>query len=373
MSFLKKLFGKVQRENTVPLKEDVKWIEATDNNWHVRVLDLRPITLAMLSTSTNPQMAQNAVSYGGDDGTSFWGKEPAEKKATKTNLTIPTDKKLQAGALFIPNTMEHKWAIYFDGDTLLFVRSWLRQVFVTAKTSQQNNQLIIESIEGEFTPNESPDFTKAVLNFLLISHAIGEAVPAPLPKDLESNPKEAALWAFSTYGNQAQFGIFDTRFVPSTNRQLRSHSLLHIAVARGNSNEIEKLVQEGFDINSLAADGLGTLHWSTADDSGEAMKKLLELDANPNLPSSQGATPIMNAVQSNKIDHFNLLLQSGALVNARDNRGFTALHRAAEMGHTKFVEILLRNGADKTIVAENHTALSLAVARGHQQIIDLLS
>ena len=103
------------------------------------------------------------------------------------------------------------------------------------------------------------------------------------------------------------------------------------------------------------------------------MQKLLELGADPNVKTNQGATPIMNAVQSNKIEHLKTLLNAGALVNAKDNRGFTALHRAAEMGHIEILKLLLINGADKNIQAEGHTALTLAKARENKQIIELLN
>jgi ankyrin repeat protein len=67
--------------------------------------------------------------------------------------------------------------------------------------------------------------------------------------------------------------------------------------------------------------------------------------------SPEGAAPVMNAVQSNKPDKLNLLLLSGAVVNYRGNRGFTALHRAAEMGHIELVKILPANDADRSIEA----------------------
>jgi ankyrin repeat protein len=67
------------------------------------------------------------------------------------------------------------------------------------------------------------------------------------------------------------------------------------------------------------------------------------------------------------------LLQSGADVNYCDNRGFTALHRAAEMGHTDIVKILLANSANRSIEAEGHTPLSLAQAQNNSEIIELLS
>ena len=372
MSFFSRLFGKDKKEDKTP-EYQFQWIEPADNPWGVRVLDLRPFTQTMLSTSENPQMATNAVSYGGEDGIVFWGQAPQNIKIIPANISIRIDKSLQPGVLFIPNTMEHKWAIYFDGKNLIFVRSWLREVYAVAKTTQKDNQLIIDTIQGEFTDDESPQLTKAILKFLLISHSIGEVVPAPLPKALEQDNKSVAHWAFSAFGNMVHIGTFDHDFEPNSNTPLRTHSLLHIAVAKGDTHEIDRQINKGADINALAGDGLATLQWAMASDNLSIMQKLLDMGANPNVTSTEGATPIMNAVQSNQIGHLNLLLKAGASVNFTDNRGFTALHRAAEMGHEEVVKILLKNGADKSIVAENHTPLTLATMRENQNIVDLLN
>lgn len=373
MSLFSRLFGKDKKEDNNSSENQFQWIEPADNPWGIRVLDLRPFTLTMLSSSKDPQMATNAISYGAEDGRSFWKQEPKNQKSITCNFSILIDKSLQPGVLFIPETMEHKWAIYFDGENLIFIRSWLREVFVIAKTSQNENKLIIENIKGEFTENESPEFTIAILRFLLISHSIGEIIPTPLPIELENQNKIIGNWAFSTFGNMAHIGVFDYKFEPNSNKPLRSHSLLHIAVAKGDIMEIDQQVKNGADINSLAGDGLSILHWSIANDNPDIMEKLLNIGADPNVRTIEGATPIMNAVQSNKINHLNLLLKAGALVNYTDNRGFTALHRASEMGHEEIVKILIKNGADKSIIAENHTALTLAKMGTNQNIIQLLS
>jgi ankyrin repeat protein len=373
MSFFKKLFGSDKKEKESSNEIELPWIDPADNPWGLHLLDLRPLTQTMLSTSKDPRMAENAISYSGEDGTTFFGLKPANQKTVNVNISLPIDKSLQAGVLFIPNTMEHKWAIYFDGEFLIFVRSWLREVFVIAKTIQKNDELLVEQIIGEFTQNESLEFTTAVLNFLLISHSNEEIIPAPIPNELDSDLYKAGLWAFSTYGNMAQIGVFSNKFIPKATKPLRSHSLLHIAVARGNISEIIKYAQNGVDLNSLAGDGLSPLHWSIATETTESMEKLIDLGADINVRTVEGATPIMNAVQSNKIDKLNLLIHSGALINLSDNRGFTALHRASEMGHIEIVEILLKYGADKSIIAEGHTALSLATLTGQQKIIELLN
>jgi hypothetical protein len=399
MSFFKKLFGKnkpeqyqeeqkaekqVQELKAVEPKRaaqkeelseetELSWIEAEENPWEHRLLDLRPFSQTMISTSENPLMATNAISYGGESGASFFGQRPGNNKTIEANISIKIDRALYPGVLFTPDTMEHKWAIYFDGEYLIFIRSWLREVFVVAKTIQKNNQLIIESITGEFTTDESPEFTKAILNFILVSHAIGEIIPAPLPATFENDTNLAVKWAFSTYGNMAQFGVFSTDFLPIAESPLRTHSLLHIAVARGEISEIEDEFKKGTNLNVLAGDGLAPLHWSVASQNIDSMAKLLELGADPNGLTHEGATPIMNAVQSNKMDKVQLLLKSGAQINIQDDRGFTALHRAAERGHIEIVKFLLTNGADKSISSQGHTALSLAIMTNQNEIVELLN
>ncbi|MCW3161103.1 ankyrin repeat domain-containing protein [Chryseobacterium oryctis] len=394
MSFFKKLFGFFKKkEVTKPeiteetqeevastetvqkeekKKDELPWIEASDNEWGVKILDLRSVSKNVISTSRDSKMAENAVSYGGKNGTEFWGIKPDNDKTISTDISFPIDAILEPGVLFIPDVMEKKWAIYFDGMYLIFVRSWLREVFVIAKTSQKNNQLIIENVIGEFTPNESPEFTQAVLRFLLISHVMREEFPAPLSKDFVEDTNQAAIWAFSLYGNMADFGIFDENFVPKPKGILRSDSLLHIAVAKSEENEIVNLIRKGLAIDGWASDGLSPLHWSIITENTDSLSKLLELGADPNVRSYQGATPIMNAVQANKKEHLALLLKSGAFVNAKDNRGYTALHRAAEINHLEIVKILLDNRADKNIEAEGNTALSLAITRNNKEIIELL-
>jgi hypothetical protein len=74
MTFFKKFLGKKDEPeaNTLTLN----WIEASENPWGIKLLDLRPVTQGMLSTSQDPQMAANAVSYSSDDGISFINQKP---------------------------------------------------------------------------------------------------------------------------------------------------------------------------------------------------------------------------------------------------------------------------------------------------------
>jgi len=140
-----KLFGKQKKEQTSNDSE-LHWINQEDNIWRHNILDLRPLTQSMTSTSTNPLMAANAISFIGEDGTTFFGLKPQNSRIIDVNFNLAIDESLEAGILFTPNTMEHKWAICFDGEYLIFIRSWLREVFVVAKTNQKGNRLFIETI-----------------------------------------------------------------------------------------------------------------------------------------------------------------------------------------------------------------------------------
>ena len=118
---------------------------------------------------------------------------------------------------------------------------------------------------------------------------------------------------------------------------------------------------------------MAPLHWSMAAKSTAPMQQLPSLGADPNVVTVEGATPIMNAAQSDKLEHLSLLIRAGADVNARDHRGFTALHRAAEKGYEAIVKVLLEHRADKTIATNGHTAFSFARGRGYENIMALLS
>lgn len=374
MAFWDKLFGKGKNNKSEKKKNQYKlnWVQPNQNPWNIELLDLRPISQTMLSSSKDPKIASNALSYNQEDGLIFLSQNLKSNKSTESNLSFPIDSKLENGVLFIPSTMENKWAIYFHQNKILFIRSWLREVFVIAETTQENNQLIVKKINGEFTGNETKEFTESVLKFLIHSHVLQEIVPAPIPIEFKGDTDSAGLWAFSSFGNMAHFGHFQESITYSTESKIRSHSLLHIAIARGELDKVKEELEKGGNINSLAGDGLSTLQWSLGNKT-DILKFLLNNGADPNIESVEGATAMMNAVQSNKMEHLKVLIENKADVNKQDNRGFTALHRAAEMGHIEIVKELLQNGAKKEIEAEGHTALSLAKARNNKEIIKLLA
>ena len=364
---------KEEKENPETKATEFNWIDAAENPWKVPVLDVRPITLNVVSTSTNFEYASNAVSYGQDDGTGFIGQEPENPGTVETNLTYHRDRILAPGALFIPREMEHKWAIYFHEDTIICIRGWLRKVQVVADVEQEAEYVRIKSVRGTFTDDaESPEFTERVLDYLLRSHALNLLYPAPLPEGTEAIPEKAAYWCFSLFGNMAHVATPHSIKYAIPETPLRSDSLLHVSVARGNIDEAETHLNAGLPIDLLATDGLAPMHWALVREDHEMLDYLLGKGSDVDVRSAEGATPLMNTAQSGDVEKAGFLLAKGADPNATDNRGFTTLHRAAEMGKAEIVRLLLEKGASKDVEAQGHTPVSLAKMRGEKKIIKML-
>jgi len=182
----------------------VGWLAEAENPWGVPVLDVRPITQTMLSTSGDPQCAANALSFRNDDGLSFASRAPKVSRITEACLEFPTDG-LVDGAVFIPRVMEEKWAIYLQAGKLLCIRSWTRTLLATVEVEVTDSVARFGRIHGAFVDeNEEPQFTIRVLDYLLRSHALDEIFPAPLPAPPDDF-SAAALWCFAAFGRRALF------------------------------------------------------------------------------------------------------------------------------------------------------------------------
>lgn len=83
----------------------------------------------------------------------------------------------------------------------------------------------------------------------------------------------------------------------------------------------------------------------------------------------RGATLLMNAAHAGHVDLVEVLLDSGAEIDARSPTDWTALMCAAGQGHREVVHTLLRAGADAGLRnAQGRTAMGIAQRRGHAAV-----
>lgn len=312
------------------------------------------------------------MSYSDEDGSSFEGILPAEARSFDINIRFNTAGILPDGVMFLPTAMEDKWAIFLHRDKIIFVRSWLRDVFAIADVVKEPDNLYITRITGSFPEDMQLDDVTAMLRFLLISHVIGETCPAPVSREMAEHPIQAANTAFSLYGRHATIAVFSA-YQAQTNTPLRTNTLLHIATARGDIDGIRQQLAAGIPVDCPGTDGMAPMYWALVQNNTDVFRELLLNGADIDTRTGEGSTPLMHAVQRKNAGHVAYLIASGANINAMDNRGFTALHRAAEMGLVNIVRLLLEKGADKNIVAQGETAMSLAAKRNEEEVQQLLN
>ena len=241
---------------------------------------------------------------------------------------------------------------------------------MVARVEEHQDHAEITAVRGTFgAEDEDPDLTVRVLDYLLRSHALDTVYPAPLPAGMEQEPREAAEWCMFMFGNRAFFATPHQIVRRNPEKPLRTVSRLHIAVARGDTSTIEAEIAAGVPFDLLARDGLAPLHWALT---LEIMALLLNLGSQVDVRSSEGATPLMLAVQSANIDTVSFLLDHGADVDALGQHGGTSLHCAAELGHLEVIKVLLDRGASPNLEAQGYTPRSIAEAAGNKRIVALL-
>ncbi|KAI8473716.1 MAG: flagellar associated protein [Monoraphidium minutum] len=116
-----------------------------------------------------------------------------------------------------------------------------------------------------------------------------------------------------------------------------------------------------------------TLHDAARWGDAAAAGKLIEAGADVNGRNDRGIPALGVAVGFNQRELVQLLLDSGADVGAADGRGSTALHYAAGYGRREVAELLLRAGADlKAANAAGQQPIDVAKLNGEKRMVEFL-
>lgn len=120
------------------------------------------------------------------------------------------------------------------------------------------------------------------------------------------------------------------------------------AAQTGSNTVIQRLIDQGVSANAIDGEGVDALHTSATYGKVEAARLLLENRANVNLILG-GGSPLHHAIRARLIGSelplMRLLLEHGADATARDQDNETPLHRAALEELHDAIKLLLDNGA----------------------------
>ena len=151
---------------------------------------------------------------------------------------------------------------------------------------------------------------------------------------------------------------------------------LHTAAESGLINITKLLIKHGAAVNAKTRLGVTPLHLAAMAFRNRPEIVNILLDSNANITSGEGSksgTPLHSAVYVGDVGVAEILLQKGAMADAKNRWGFTALHKAVVNNSTDIVKLLLRY---KTNVNESTrkegTAMHLAAKYGRADILQLL-
>ena len=149
---------------------------------------------------------------------------------------------------------------------------------------------------------------------------------------------------------------------------------LMFAAIPGHVETIVLLIDHGADVNAVGHFNWTALMVAASKGHGDGVRLLLRHGADPNVQDTYGWTPLMRAVYGNKRDAVTALLEDERLdLEARDERGATALHVAVERGRSVLVAELLAHGADpRSIDDAGRGLLHKASVQGYDDIASML-
>ena len=149
---------------------------------------------------------------------------------------------------------------------------------------------------------------------------------------------------------------------------------LMFAAIPGHLETMALLIEHGADVNATGHFNWTALMVAASKGHGGGVRLLLRNGADPNVQDTYGWTPLMRAVYGNKRAAVAALLENERLdLEARDERGATALHVAVERGRSALVAQLLAYGADPRSIDDAGRGLRhKASVQGYDEIASML-
>lgn len=143
------------------------------------------------------------------------------------------------------------------------------------------------------------------------------------------------------------------------------------AVGSDDAGTVERLIQRGFDANSLDERGQPGMLLVLRDGSFRVAEVLLaQRQLNVDVVNANGETPLMMAALKGHTQWMRRLLDRGAVI---ERQGWTPLHYAATGPEPAAVALLLERGARVDVLSPNATTpLMMAARYGDEASVKLL-
>lgn len=185
------------------------WLETgTPNNpFPHRVLDCRAVALGFTTTTSDPAIATRFVESRTDDGRALIGHMPNNPFTVPCDLRFPYNGQRDEGVIYSAREMEDKWDFYVYASQLYMRRSWTGQLLHVADIQYTDTEVVITAIHSNREiVHGDPDYTKAHIKVLILTHLGNQQLSFPIPPETDLNDRRSiALDGFSSYGRRAEF------------------------------------------------------------------------------------------------------------------------------------------------------------------------
>ena len=189
---------------------------------------------------------------------------------------------------------------------------------------------------------------------------------------------EALYWA-SFFGRAPEVRSLllsgaDPRYRIEEEGEHKGYFPLCAASQNGHVEVIEVLIGAGADPNQVGGEfSQSSLHIAAHFNQPRAIAALVKANADVNLPSSEGCTPLNKAVPQGNKEAVVALLVARAAVNIANNKGASPLYFAAQFGHVDILKLLLRAKAEvDQACIKGATPLMVAAHDGQPACVELL-
>ncbi len=158
-------------------------------------------------------------------------------------------------------------------------------------------------------------------------------------------------------------------------RNQDGRTALHLAANYGYASTVRLLAKAGANLEvTYGSTGYTALHRAARNGHLDAARVLLASGADPDIQTSQGRTALMLATSRKHEDMLRLLISFGADLNLAQTAVFdrdTVLHIAAYEDNPNIVRVLLKAGADPTILNDSgETPLVTAIYQEKHNVIE---
>jgi ankyrin repeat protein len=166
--------------------------------------------------------------------------------------------------------------------------------------------------------------------------------------------------------------IDTTDYIPSFYETALNYNLI-IAVSKGYTSEIDRLISKGADVNTETIDHATPLIFAVTNNDSEAVKTILKYNPLLDQITLSSETPLIIAVKKDNPDICEKLIRAGADVDLTDKNGATPLHIASLNGFLEIADLLLYyNASIDQKSDEGLTPLLAAIMAGYIDVADLL-